>query len=203
MELLHQLTDPTSRISRNISIRATRLVRSGVVPGLEIDDVEQELRLDLIRRARKYDPTKASFDTFADRIVANRIATLANATKAMQAERTMQSLDTPVGDEEGDDSLTLADVLPETAALHPGDDFAQTHGPGLRGDIAKLLAALCPATRRVAIAVSHLSVSEAARALRLHRSTIYQHLAAIRRTAMDLGLAEYFEPFPTVTAARR
>lgn len=203
MEQLHKLTDPTSRISRNIRIRAARLARSGAVPGLDVDDIEQELRLDLIRRVQKFDPTKSSFDTFADRVVANQIATLASATRAMRAERVMQSLHVHVGEDEADGGLTLSDVLPETAAIDPVDEFALSHGAGLRGDVAKLLGALCPSSRRVAIALSHLSVAEAARALGVHRSTIYARLAIIRRTAQSLGLDEYFEAAPTVWPARR
>ena len=159
MEQLKQLVDPTTRISRNIRIRAARLARSGAVPGLDAEDIEQELRLDLIRRAPNFDPAKSSFDTFADRVVANRVATLASATAAMRTERAMLRLDAPVGDEDG--GLTLADVLPEAAALDPVDEFSLAHGPGLRGDVGKLLEALCPATRRVAMAVSQVSVSEA------------------------------------------
>lgn len=203
MEHLHHLTDKTSRVSRNISIRAARLARSGAVPGMDAEDIEQELRLDLIRRAPNYDPAKASFETFADRVVSNRISSLAATTQASRAERMMRSLDAPAGDGTDDGSLTLADVLSEASAINPGDDFSRTHGPGLRGDIGKLLAALCPASRRVAIAVSHLSVAEAARALGLHRSSVYDRLSSIRETAIDLGLGEYFEPIPTVTAARR
>lgn len=203
MEQLQQLTDPNTRISRNIRIRAARLARSGAVPGLDADDIEQELRLDLIRRTSNYDPSKASYDTFADRVVANRIATLASTTKAMHAERTIQSIHAPVGDENGEGALTLTDVLPEAASLDPIDDFLLAHGPGLRSDVGKLLAALCPATRQVAIAISHLSISEAARALGLHRSTIYERLSVIRATALNLGLDEYFNTVPTVAAPRR
>lgn len=203
MEYLHHLTDNTSRVSRNISIRAARLARCGAVPGMEAEDIEQELKLDLIRRAPNYDPAKASFETFADRVVANRISSLAAATQASRVERSMQSLNGPAGDDGGDSGLTLADVLSETSALHPSDEFVRIHGPGLRGDIGKLLAALCPSSRRVAIAVSQLTVAEAARTLGLHRSSVYERLASIRKTAIDLGLGEYFEASPTVTAARR
>ncbi len=203
MEQLHKLTDPNTRISRNIRIRTARLARSGAVPGLDVDDIEQELRLDLIRRAHNFNPEKSSFDTFADRVITNQIATLASATRAMRAERVMQSLHVHVGEDEADSGLTLSDVLPETAAIDPVDEFALSHGPGLRGDVAKLLGALCPSSRRVAIALSHLSVAEAARVLGLHRSTIYERLAVIRQTARSLGLHGYFEAAPTVSPARR
>lgn len=201
MEQLQQLTDPTTRISRNIRIRAARLARSGTVPGLDAEDIEQELRLDLIRRAQNFDPAKSSFDTFADRIVANRVATLASATAAMRAERAMLCIDAPVGDDDG--GLTLSDVLPEAAALDPVDEFSLAHSPGLRGDVGRLLAALCPATRQVAMAVSQLSISEAARALGVHRSTIYERLGRIRVIATEMGLDGYFEAAPTVAAPRR
>lgn len=201
MEQLQQLTDPNTRISRNIRFRAARLARSGAVPGLEAEDIEQELRLDLIRRACRFDPAKSSFDTFADRIITNRIATLASSTKAMRAERVMQSIHAPAGEDGG--GLALSDILPEAASLDPVDEFSLSHGPGLKGDVGKLLAALCPTTRQVAIAVSHLTISEAARALGLHRSTVYERLGVIRKTAMELGLEGYFEAVPTVAAARR
>jgi len=201
MEQLHHLTDPTTRISRNIRIRAARLARTGAVPGLDAEDIEQELRLDLIRRAKNFDPEKSSFDTFADRIVANRVATLANTTRAMRAERAMLCIDAPVGD--ADEGLTLSDVLPEAAALGPVDAFSLTHGPGLRGDVGRLMAALCPATRQVAMAVGHLSISEAARALGVHRSTVYERLSRIREIATEMGLDGYFEAAPTVAAPRR
>ncbi|MBC7152815.1 MAG: sigma-70 family RNA polymerase sigma factor [Rhizobium sp.] len=201
MEQLQQLTDPTTRISRNIRVRAARLARSGAVPGLDAEDIEQELRLDLIRRAKNFDPAKSSFDTFADRIVANRVATLASATAAMRAERAMLCIDAPVGDDDG--GLTLSDVLPEAAALDPVDAFSIAHGPDLRGDVGRLLAALCPATRQVAMAVSQLSISEAARALGVHRSTIYERLGRIREIATEMGLDGYFEAAPTVAAPRR
>lgn len=203
MEQLHKLTDPTSRISRNIRIRAGRLARSGAVPGLDVDDIEQELRLDLIRRAHNFNPEKSSFNTFADRVIKNQIATLASATRAMRAERVMQSLHSHVGENEADDGLTLSDILPETAAIHPVDEFALAHAPGLRGDVAKLMNALCPSSRRVAIALSHLNIAEAARVLGLHRSTVYDRLAVIRQTAQSLGLDGYFEAIPTVSPARR
>ena len=177
----------------NFEMRGARVVEAS----------EGDACLDLIRRADKFDPSKASFDTFADRVVANRVSSLASPTNALRAERGMQSLEAPVGGVSDDGGLTLSDVLPEASAIDPVDDFSLTHGPGLRGDVGKLLAALCPASRRVAIAVSHLSVAQTARALGLHRSTVYERLAAIRETAATLGLDGYFEPGPTVAPARR
>ena len=80
MERSHHLTDAGSRVARTIRVRAERLARSGAVPGMDADDIAQDLRLDLVGRSPRYDAARASFETFADRVTANRIATLAAPT---------------------------------------------------------------------------------------------------------------------------
>lgn len=196
MEQINALTDPTSRIKRNIEIRAYRLARSGAVPGMEAEDIAQELRLDLIRRAEHFDPEKACFNTFADRVICNRIADLARQSQAAKASRKTQSFETPILAHGGQEGLTLADTLSETSPAFGADDFAAAHGAGLKSDVAKFLASLCPSSRCIAIAVSQGSVSDAARILGLHRSTIYERLSAIRKAAVAMGLDGYFEAAP-------
>ncbi len=203
MERIHHLTDANSRVSRNIRIRAERLVRSGAVPGMDADDIAQELRLDLLERQASYDPARASFETFADRVIANRIATLAAPIARVRAERGLQDLHAPAGRVGEDEGLQLADVLPESAALHASDSADPALAFGLRRDVGWLVATLPPACRQVALALSQMSAAEAARALGLNRGTIYARLAAIRATALALGLEEYLRPAPTLRAARR
>jgi DNA-directed RNA polymerase specialized sigma24 family protein len=203
MEQHHPLTDEQSRISRNIRIRAERLARSGAVPGMDADDIAQDLRLDLLERQAKFDPSRASFETFADRVIAHRIARLAAPTTRLRAERTMQDLDAPCGQDGEEGNLSLADILPESAALHAGDDAHPDLAFGLRRDVAWLLSSLTPACRLVAVALSQMSATEAARALGLHRCTIYARLAAIRAAATAMGLEEYLGPAPTPRMAPR
>jgi RNA polymerase sigma-70 factor (ECF subfamily) len=191
MEPFQDLIDPSSRVARNIRVSAGRLARSGVVPGMDIDDVEQDLRLDLIRRAGKFDPSKASFDTFADRVITHRVADLAKPTHAKAAERCTLSLDEPIGGSDDEEGLCLSEVLPESSALHPADEFSLTHGRDLRRDVSRLFTQLPPAARSVAAALCSGPVTEAARSLGLHRSTVYQHIASIRNAAAALGLQEY------------
>jgi RNA polymerase sigma-70 factor (ECF subfamily) len=202
MEHLNALIDPASRINRNINIRAARLSHSGAAPGLDAEDIAQELREEVLRRAAQFDPERACFDTFVDRIVKNRIADLARQSQAARASRKTQSFDTPILGKNGEEGLTLADTLHEASPTHGVDDFAATHGAGLKSDVATFLASLCPTSRRIAIAVSQGSVAEAARALGLHRSTIYERLGAIRNTAIAMGLDGYFEAAPRQFAPR-
>ena len=191
MERSHHLTDANSRVSRNIRIRAERLARSGSVPGMDADDIAQDLRLDLIERDPRYDPARASFETFADRVAANRIATLAAPTARLRAERGMRDLHGPSGASDGGEGLPLADTLPESAALHAAETAEPDVAFGLRRDVGRLLAALPPACRQVAVALSEMSATEAARALGLNRCTIYARLASIRAAALALGLEDY------------
>lgn len=202
MEHLNKLIDRASRINRNIEIRAARLAHSGAVPGLDAEDIAQELREEVLRRAECFDPTRACFDTFADRVIRNRIADLARQSQAIKASRMTQSFDAPIARKDGQGPLTLADTLTETTSPHGVDDFAAMHGPGLKSDVARLLATLCPTSRRIAIAVSEGTVADAARVLGLHRSTIYERLASIRKTAAVLGLDGYFEAPPRQFASR-
>jgi RNA polymerase sigma-70 factor, ECF subfamily len=191
MERSHHLTDANSRVSRNIRIRAERLARSGSVPGMGAEDIAQDLRLDLIERAPRHDPARASFETFADRVAANRIATLAAPTARLRAERGMRDLHGPGGASDGGEGLPLAETLPESAALHAAERAEPDVAYGLRRDVGRLLAALPPACRQVAVALSEMSATEAARALGLNRCTIYARLAAIRTAALALGLEDY------------
>ena len=117
MERNHHLTDAGSRVARTIRVRADRLARSGAVPGMDADDIAQDLRLDLVERAPRYDPARASFETFADRVTANRIATLASPTARLRAERGMRDLHEASGASADGEGLRLADTLPESSAL--------------------------------------------------------------------------------------
>jgi DNA-directed RNA polymerase specialized sigma24 family protein len=55
----------------------------------------------------------------------------------------------------------------------------------------------------LAVALIDMSPTEAARALGIHRSTVYARLATIRKAAEALDLAEYLITAPTVSEASR
>ena len=74
METKHSGID--HRVTDNIRFNASGLARIGAVPGMERDDIQQDLVVDLLHRSKKFNPTLASFQTFADRVVAHRISSL-------------------------------------------------------------------------------------------------------------------------------
>jgi len=165
-------------------------------------DIEQDLMLDLLQRQANYDPTRSSFDTFADRVIKHRVATLMSPTSRLRAERGMVSLDVPMATD-GDDAVTLADILPESAGLYADAAQPPEIMCGLQRDVQRFLAGLSPVLLRYAGVLSADNVSAAARAAGLHRSTIYERLGQMRSAATAAGLYEYFGSIPTGLSPRR
>ena len=192
-----------SRIDRTIRYRAELLARSGAVPGMTADDIAQELRLDLFRRAQQFNPERASFPTFADRVTAHRIATLAASTAQRRAERATLSLDAPVEGADAAARETLGDMLAAGDALSGPERAEHDREHAMRHDVGRLMRALSPACRVVAVALGHMSPTEITRALGLHRSTVYARIAAIRETAAAMGLDGYLGAPPTLAPSRR
>jgi len=121
------------RVLRNISFQASRLHRHNAIPGLSAEDIEQELLLDLLVRSDAYDPARAAFTTFADRIVTHRIADLVRPSVRLTGERATRSID----DERRPDGLPLIEILPDRAP--PLDEDV-----GLRLDLTRFADGLAP-----------------------------------------------------------
>jgi DNA-directed RNA polymerase specialized sigma24 family protein len=182
------------RVMNNIRFNARRLARAQLVPGMAVEDYEQDLVLDLLHRRRSFDPRRASFTTFADRIVGHRISTLASPTLRLQEERRAVSLDAPIEDEDGNE-VTLLDLLPD--ARPPVDESV-----AIRIDVARFVDGLTPPLADCCEVLLADSISEGARAAGLHRSTVYDRIAAIRAIARDQGLGIYVNSSPDTSGAR-
>ena len=199
----HPITDPHSRVSRNIMVRAARLARSGAVPGMTAEDIAQDLREHLWRRDGAFDLTRGSYDTFADRVIGNRIATLASPTERLRAERSWVSFDEPTQQKEDGEPLPLSETLAEADGLHASAARAADEGFGLVRDVQRLHGALTPPCCALANVLIEQTPTEAAKTLGLHRSTIYARLATIRSSAFSLGLEVYLGTTPTVRESGR
>ena len=195
----------------HIRVTARRLARSRAIPSMDADDIEQDLFLDLWTRKRAYDPNRASFRTFASRVVDNRVATLTAPCARLAAERQLISLDEPADGNSNSaptqDRPTLPSGFEEQMALVI--------------DVRTFVASLTPAMKRyVAIVLSpHCGLAAAKHGL--HRATVYEGLARLRLRAERAGLGEYLQhpdkspcapvdidmpstktPYPTATAVR-
>ena len=199
MEFENRYTGMSSRVVRNIKYKAAKLARSGALPGMDKEDIEQELMLDLLRRKGRFDPDRASFDTFADRVITNRVATLTASTHKLRAERITISLDFVVANDDQDDGASLIDKLDDLENPLALDELKI----GLARDVARFIGDLPPVLQRYVAILAADNVCEAAREAGLHRSTIYERKEQIRRAAEDWGLAEYLGLIPTVRHPRR
>ena len=141
----------------------------------------RNLYLDLWRRRGGFDPTKATFDTFADRGITNRIATLTCPTARLRAERRLAWLDQPI---DGCDDCTLADTLTDPAA-------ASDLEHGLALDVRRFAAGLSPAMRRCCVILLMPNIREAVANAGFHHSTFYENARRSRNLAEAAGLKEY------------
>lgn len=187
----HPICDAHSRVSRNVRIRAQYLARSGAVPGMDADDIAQHLRLHLLKRDGRFDPSRALYDTFADRLLYNCIASLAHPTQRLCAERLWIDFDTLVLDAKCDEALPLSETLPESAALYAAPTRLPDETMDIRLDIQRMLATLNLNSQSIAGALIDLTPTEVAQELGIHRSTVYAHMKIIRKAATDLGIDAY------------
>lgn len=182
------------RTLKHIRSTARRLARSGRTRGMDAEDIAQDLFLDLWRRCPAFDPSRASFPTFADRIIAHRAASLTAQTQRTQMERRQIRIDDPV---EGPDGCTLADTLPDTTA--PGE---LDHGLSL--DLRRFIESLSPALQRCCAIMADPNIRSAAARVGTHRSSLYESARRLRRRAEESGLRIYLaEPRQISTLAGR
>jgi hypothetical protein len=172
----------------NIRFNARRLARAHRIPGMDAEDFEQDLVADLLHREKAFDPCRASFLTFSDRIVRHRIASLTSPTLRLDEERKLASLDAPVANEDGNEQ-TLLDLLPDEAA--PVDDSGL-----IRIDVGRFVKELPPPLLGCCEILLAESISAGARAAKIHRSTAYERAERLRERALAQGLAIYVTGSP-------
>jgi len=176
------------RVIDNIRFNARRLARNAPVRGMDGDDYEQDLVLDLLRRSPVFDPTRGSFRTFADRVVQHRATTLAQPTVRSVAERQMVSLDMPVIGDDGD-RVRLGDLL-----VDPSSSIEQQ--ASVRIDVYRFADRLPEPLLDCCALLLADSVVEGVRAAGIHRSTAYDRIASLRKQATADGLAIYVSGHP-------
>jgi hypothetical protein len=168
-----------------VRYHARQLARRRAVPGMELEDYEQDLITDLLVRERRFDPTRAVYPTFADRIIRHRVSTLTQGGARMRR----------AGDGESDATDTEQSL--EAQAL---SDWTRTEdGCSLRLDLERFVGTLPLRLRRCC----HWLVAEnrlaAAAALGLHRSSLYEAAHELKQRAIEASLHLYLETSPSPT----
>lgn len=151
------------------------------IHGMEIEDIEQELMLDVISRTQAYDPEKVSWRTFVDRIINHKIANLIEEAKAQKRGGGIQplSLDAMLENTEGED-----DEFPDPAG-NP------ERGMHLAIDLNRVVQSLPQPLVVLLFQLGEHNPSELSRMTRVPRATLYGSINALRGTLREQGIHHY------------
>ena len=177
-----------------IRFKARKLARTAASPEVDWEDFAQDMRLDLWRRLSKFDPGKATLNTFIARVVEHKIASIIEARKAGLRDYRRQRcspndpLKTPDGKpaERGDMLDQNATLLRTGGANRPAGERID-----LRDDIRTVLAGLPPELRGLCCRLMKGTPTEVQGETGIPRGTLYEPFETLRRRFEKARLKEY------------
>ncbi|WP_212111467.1 sigma-70 family RNA polymerase sigma factor [Bartonella queenslandensis] len=168
-------------IVKQVRYHAHRLIRHSAIHGVEVEDLEQELMLDYLSRKQAYNPEKAKWSTFIDRIFNHKCACLIETACAQKRGTGLAefSLDTWLEDGDGEDN-----ALPD-----PATEDLTSHD--LQIDLERAVQQMPPHFVLLLVDLRTLSISEISRKTKTPRSTLYGTLSKLRASLEKGDFAEY------------
>jgi hypothetical protein len=163
-----------------IRYHARQLARLCAVPGMDISDYEQDLVADLLERSDRFDPSRSSYPTFADRLIRRRVASLLESGSRMRCA--------PAGDQDGHAAV---DAALETEGLWPTSRLPAHERTCLRLDLERFIEQLPIRLHRCCTWLMALNRRAAASGMGLHRSSLYEAAAELKQRASEVGLNRY------------
>lgn len=182
------LTDYTEKL---IQIKARQLARRSDFRGSDDEDLAQEMRRHLLRRAHLFDAARGSINTFVARVIDLWIASLLRERRRLKraAGRDAVSLEgSPVVSDGA--SSTLRDALsaervPGRSAETPSEQLGREE---LIAAVARVVSALPPLLREICSRLPDQSDAAIKRDLGLSRRQFDGAMARIRQTFADARL---------------
>jgi RNA polymerase sigma factor (sigma-70 family) len=154
-------------VLNRIDFRARKLVRTLKLPDADLKDVRQDMTVEVLEAAEHFDPAKARWHTFVCRVLnlfAKRYSRDEEVRRRFEEEP-------PECVEEGIDD-PFEEILDEI------DPIAEAE---MDMDVEHVLSQMSPRVREASQALKFLSPSKAAKALGIHRNSIYRLIASARR----------------------
>jgi RNA polymerase sigma-70 factor (ECF subfamily) len=186
---------------RLIQRAATRLIEITGLTESDRDDVEQDMRLDLLRRLPRYDPGRSSPDRHLAALVSHKACSILAARFAGRRDaRLTRRLRTPRVDDDGPAS-TACDLVSDRRRPDYNDASAERAVQDLRLDVRRVIASLPERDRQICDLVAQINVAQAAARLGMPRTTLYEELERIRAQLEEAGLGIYREKPPTLRGA--
>jgi RNA polymerase sigma-70 factor, ECF subfamily len=157
-------------------------------------DIEQELNLELVRKAKRFDPARAQAVTFAKQIIESKAASLIRAVRAKKrgCHCVTASLNTLVADGEGR-VLQLADMIDSSAGRrHTGQRLpAEAESSQLQIDLGEANQSLAPELREMVALLRLVPVFTAAKVLSISRREAAARVAKLRAHFEARGFGLY------------
>lgn len=169
--------------ARRLVLHKVRTMAGRLRSLVNTDDVEQDLLLNLLRRAPRFDPARAPWAAFVRLINNHHEATFLERLNGPHEtfRRAAWSLSAP-----SPGGQALAETLEDRRARRSGQERAE-----LTLDVQAVVADLCSEERQLCQALAHHSRSEAARRLGLSKSALAARIAALRRKFARGHLHDY------------
>ena len=157
----------------------------------DLEDIEQDLSMDLLKRQSGFDPEKSSATTFITIVVNNCVATVIEHRKAEKRDYRIgvYSLDEEI--DCGDDSSMLRhELVNQDSYLKKSWETAQIRVANLdcHLDCKRAIQSLPPALREIALLLCRVSITEAANITGIPRTTINDMRNAIREIFKKMGI---------------
>ena len=175
-----------------IKHKARQLVGRAGYTNDEREDIEQDLTLDLLRRLSKFDPSRASRNTFIARVVEHGVARLIERRKAPMRDyrRCTSSLNDRIEDDEGK-SVERGDLIDQDTYLESTGQPAVPLADrvALRVDLDRVLPTLTPELRDLwERRAEGQTFTEISRETGIPRGTLYERMKQLRKLVEDTGL---------------
>lgn len=175
-------------ISRLIQRKAESLCRRASFSISDLEDLEQELWAHLLEKETKYDPSLSKFETFANRVITNKVCSIIRHRKALKRniEREAYSLHELIEGAEDGELLPRSEATPDVRSPNPErHDVIQ--------DVDTMLEGVDAEARRVADLLRQgVAPSRIALVMKLSRRRVAAAMTRIREEALACDLREYF-----------
>jgi RNA polymerase sigma-70 factor (ECF subfamily) len=177
-----------------IRCKARQLVGKAGFTSDDIEDIEQELRTDLLERLPKYDPDKAAQTTFVARIITRKISKMIRHRTAEMRDyrRESFSINEEIDDGQGEKTPRSDTIDDDEVEMRCGRrSNTRQEEMDLHLDLSLVMSRLPDDLRRIAESLLDVSVSETSRILGIPRSSIYDALDRMRPYFEDGRLEQY------------
>jgi len=154
----------SNQIAAVLSAKTAALYR---LPAEDTLDLRQEALFELWRKAPAFDARRSCWRTFAERIVANRLASVMRNRRSVRSGWGKQ--------------IALAELEIADPVGHAQLD--------LQADVQRVLADVAPFDQKVAASLVNYSADETCHRLGVSRSTVYRAIGRLRIAFTEAGLS--------------